>query len=55
MEMIKLNEPYKIGDIVKVKGNEYRPSDEDNSNRLYVVRYLPEKLCGIYVYSLISN
>ncbi len=44
-----MNEPYKIGDIVTVKEN------EDNSNRLYVVRYLPEKLCGIYVYCLISN
>ena len=50
-----MNEPYKIGDIVTVKENEYRPLNEDNSNRLYVVRYLPEKLCGIYVYCLISN
>ena len=55
MELIKLNEPYEIGDIVTVKENEYRPRDEDNSKRLYVVRYLPEKLCGIYVYCLISN
>lgn len=50
-----MNEPYKIGNIVTVKENEYRPLNEDNSNRLYVVRYLPEKLCGIYVYCLISN
>lgn len=50
-----MNEPYKIGDIVTVKENEYRPRYEDNSNRLYVVRYIPQKLCGIYTYCLISN
>ena len=50
-----MNEIYKIGDIVTVKENEYRPLNEDNSNRLYVVRYLPQKLCGIYTYCLISN
>lgn len=50
-----MNEIYKIGDIVTVKENEYRPKDEDNSNRLYIVRYIPEKLCGLYVYCLISN
>lgn len=50
-----MNEPYKIGDIVTVTENEYRPKDEDNSNRLYIVRYIPEKLCGLYVYCLISN
>lgn len=50
-----MNEPYNIGDIVTVKENEYRPRNEDNSNRLYVVRYIPQRLCGIYVYCIILN
>ena len=44
-----MNEIYKIGDIVTVKENEYRPLNEDNSNRLYVVRYLPEIMRYIHI------
>lgn len=41
------SEKFKIGDIVKLKvGAEKDPFDENNKDRIYIVRYLPRKFNG---------